>query len=102
MGAVKRGVLLFCAALLLPAPPCLGADPGPPAGSGPQPPTPRYQLNYRNAIRGLPCPDLARLQVKMKKRYQDSGTPGERNYYRVFLQETENMMNIMLCPPTGR
>ncbi len=100
MGAVIRRGLLFCALLLLPALPCHGADPVPLPDKGLQQSIPRYLLNYRRAIRDLPCPDLARLRMKMQARYRNSGTPGEQRYYQVFLRETEKMMNRMLCPKT--
>ncbi|HEB50076.1 MAG TPA: hypothetical protein ENI89_05655 [Desulfobulbus sp.] len=96
MDRVKGALLLFCTALL-PVLPCHAAGPAPTAGAGPKPPVPRYRLTYRNVIRSLPCPDLVRLQARMKKRYSKSGSPGERLYYREFLQETEKMMDSKLC-----
>ncbi len=96
MGTVKRAFLLLCT-VLLPILPCHAAGPAPVADNGSRPAVPRYRLTYRNAIRGLSCPDLVRLRTKMKKRYQASGSPGERRYYFGFLQETEEMMAIMLC-----
>ncbi len=101
MGTVKKTLLFFCL-VLLPVLPDHTAASAPVAGVGTKSHVPRYRLSYRNAIRGLPCPDLVRLQVKMKERFQKSGSAGERRYYQGFLQETEKLMAIMLCPGPDR
>jgi len=55
-----------------------------------KPSTPEPQLSgFRRDIARLPCPELSKLQNKLKEQFDGATTGADRDYYARFLQDLE-------------